>query len=92
MNAPRYLSVSILNTYIHNVFVAEELLHGIDVVGEVSGISVVRGHAYFTLKDRDAQIACNSFNCSKTYLPKKPLILSFWFIILTKAERDLPIF
>lgn len=70
MNAPRYLSVSILNTYIHNVFVAEELLHGIDVVGEVSGISVVRGHAYFTLKDRDAQIACNSFNCSKTYLPK----------------------
>ncbi len=70
MNAPRYLSVSILNTYIHNVFVAEELLHDIDVVGEVSGISVVRGHAYFTLKDRDAQIACNSFNCSKTYLPK----------------------
>lgn len=70
MNAPRYLSVSILNTYIHNVFVAEELLHGIDVVGEVSGISVVRGHAYFTLKDKDAQIACNSFNCNKTYLPK----------------------
>lgn len=70
MNAPRYLSVSVLNTYIHNVFVAEELLHDIDVVGEVSGISVVRGHAYFTLKDKDAQIACNSFNCSKTYLPR----------------------
>lgn len=70
MNAPRYLSVSIVNMYIHNVFVAEEMLHDIDVVGEVSGISVVRGHAYFTLKDKDAQIACNSFNCAKTYVPK----------------------
>lgn len=70
MNAPKYLSVSIVNMYIHNVFVAEEMLHDIDVVGEVSGISVVRGHAYFTLKDKDAQIACNSFNCSKTYVPK----------------------
>lgn len=70
MNSPRYLSVSIVNMYIHNVFVAEEMLHDIDVVGEVSGISIVRGHAYFTLKDKDAQIACNSFNCSKTYVPK----------------------
>ena len=70
MNSPRYLSVSIVNMYIHNVFVAEEMLHDIDVVGEVSGISVVRGHAYFTLKDKDAQIACNSFNCAKTYVPK----------------------
>lgn len=70
MNAPKYLSVSIVNMYIHNVFVAEEMLHDIDVVGEVSGISVVRGHAYFTLKDKDAQIACNSFNCAKTYVPK----------------------
>lgn len=70
MNTPRFLSVSIVNMYIHNVFVAEEMLHDIDVVGEVSGISVVRGHAYFTLKDKDAQIACNSFNCNKTYLPK----------------------
>lgn len=70
MNSPRYLSVSIVNMYIHNVFVAEEMLHDIDVVGEVSGISVVRGHAYFTLKDKDAQLACNSFNCAKTYVPK----------------------
>lgn len=70
MNAPKYLSVSLVNMYIHNVFVAEEMLHDIDVVGEVSGISVVRGHAYFTLKDKDAQIACNSFNCVKTYVPK----------------------
>ena len=70
MNAPRYLSVSIVNMYIHNVFVAEEMLHDIDVVGEVSGISVVRGHAYFTLKDKDSQIACNSFNCARTYVPK----------------------
>ena len=70
MNSPKFLSVSIVNMYIHNVFLAEEMLHGIDVVGEVSGISVVRGHAYFTLKDKDAQIACNSFNCAKTYVPK----------------------
>lgn len=70
MNAPKFLSVSIINSYIKNVFVAEEMLHDIDVAGEVSGISVVRGHAYFTLKDKDAQIACNSFNCAKTYIPK----------------------
>lgn len=46
------------------------MLHNINVAGEVSGFKVTKGHAYFTLKDENCQIACNCFNCAKTYIPK----------------------
>ncbi|MCX4362529.1 MAG: exodeoxyribonuclease VII large subunit [Clostridia bacterium] len=64
------LNVTALNGYINSIFRAEEMLHGISVAGEVSGIKVSKGHAYFTLKDEKSQISCNSFNYVKTYLPK----------------------
>lgn len=67
----KYISVSVLNSYLHNIFVAEELLHNISVCGEVSGIKISRSHAYFTLKDANSQISCCSFNCAKTYIPKE---------------------
>ncbi len=64
------LNVTTLNNYINSIFRAEEMLHNINVAGEVSGFKVTKGHAYFTLKDENCQIACNCFNCAKTYIPK----------------------
>lgn len=59
------ITVSQLNTYIKQIFEAEELLHGIGVVGEVSGWSVVRGTAYFTLKDASSALSCVCFCADK---------------------------
>ncbi len=65
-----YLSVTELNTYIKQIFDAEDLLHRICVVGEVSGFSIRGFHAYFTLKDENSQLRCCLFNYAKTYVPK----------------------
>lgn len=65
-----YITVEELNFYINNVFLGEELLHNVPVVGEVSGCSVVGGHCYFTLKDPKAQIKVCFFNCSGKYVPQ----------------------
>lgn len=65
-----FVSVSLLTGYIRNIINAEELLHNIKLVGEVSGIRCSGPHAYFTLKDEAAQISCNCFSYAKTYLPK----------------------
>lgn len=65
-----FVSVSLLTGYIKNILGAEELLHDIKLVGEVSGLRCSGPHAYFTLKDENAQIACNCFSYAKTYLPK----------------------
>jgi exodeoxyribonuclease VII large subunit len=58
------ISVTQLNSYIRNIFDAEELLHNIDVVGEVFGVSVSRGVIYFSLKDENATLPCVCFNSS----------------------------
>ncbi len=65
-----YISVSLLTGYIKNMINAEDLLHEVKLVGEVSGIRCSGPHAYFTLKDESAQIQCNCFSYAKTYLPK----------------------
>lgn len=64
-----YLTVEEFNIYVNNIFVEEELLHNVSIVGEVSGCSVVAGHCYFTLKDKKAQVQVNCFNCERTYVP-----------------------
>lgn len=56
------ISVSQLAFYIKNIFEAEELLYNISVVGEVSGLKIVRGIAYFDIKDEAALISCVCFN------------------------------
>ena len=66
----KYLSVTVLNTYIKNIFCAEEMLHDIQLCGEVSGIRVSGGNAFFTLKDENAAIQCNCFGVKNTYVPK----------------------
>lgn len=61
----RTISVSQLATYIKQIFEAEELLFNISVVGEVSGFKLVRGIAYFDLKDENALISCVCFDGEK---------------------------
>lgn len=46
------------------------IFHGLEVFGEVSGARMSGAHLYFTLKDRESQIACTSFNAARTYIPK----------------------
>lgn len=55
------ISVSKLNTYIKQIFDAEELLHNIRVVGEVFGVSKARNVTYFSLKDEGATLPCVCF-------------------------------
>lgn len=54
----RAITVSQLNNYIKQVFDAEELLHGVEVVGDVDGIRQHGGAVYFTLKDAVSCIPC----------------------------------
>lgn len=57
----RTLSVTELSTYVSNIFEMEELLHGVKVVGEVSGLSFVRGNLFFSLKDENCILPCVMF-------------------------------
>ena len=57
----RTLSVTELSTYVSNIFEMEELLHGVSVVGEVSGLSFVRGNLFFSLKDENCILPCVMF-------------------------------
>lgn len=70
MNLSKYLSVSEFNSIISNIFKAEEMLHNITILGEVSAFKVYAAHAYFTLKDSEGEISCTCFNYMKTYVPK----------------------
>lgn len=69
MSKREFITVEELNYYINDVFLNQELLHNVPVVGEVSGCSVVGGHCYFTLKDAKAQIKVCLFNCAGKYIP-----------------------
>ena len=52
-----YITVSELNFYLNRIIDAEELLHDIFLVGEVSGAGLNKGNLYCTLKDENAAIA-----------------------------------
>lgn len=55
------ISVSKYNTYIKQIFDAEELLHNIKIIGEVFGVSFSRQVLYFSLKDENATLSCVCF-------------------------------
>ena len=63
-----YITVSQLNSYIHNSLAAESLLSGVVVYGEISGYKISGAHAYFSLKDSSAVISCNCFNYASKYI------------------------
>lgn len=57
-----FASVSELNSYAEQVVSSDPLLSNFEVTGEISGFKVyASGHAYFTLKDQDAQISAVMF-------------------------------
>ena len=59
------VTVTQLSTYLKQIFDAEELLHNISVIGELSGYSNVRGTAYFTLKDETSALSCVCFSADE---------------------------
>lgn len=56
------ISVTRYNTYIKQIFDAEELLHNIQIIGEVFGVSFSRQTAYFSLKDDESSLQCMCFD------------------------------
>ena len=65
-----YITVTELNFYLSRIIDAEELLHNMYVLGEVSGCSIHKGKLYCTLKDENAQISIVCFAVDKTYVPE----------------------
>jgi len=61
MTEQRGITVTQLNNYIKQVFEAEELLHNVEVIGELSGVKQTGNQVYFTLRDKDASIQCVCF-------------------------------
>lgn len=70
------ISVSQLSGYIKGIFDAEELLHNIKVYGEISGLSVLRGNAYFSLKDEDSILPCVYFGVKENSLNNGDLVVA----------------
>lgn len=62
----KVFSVVQLNKLINQIFNAEEYLHGILVSGEVTNFKISGAHAYFNLKDDEAQIFCTFFNIARS--------------------------
>ena len=55
------ITVTQLNTYIKQIFDAEEFLHNISVEGEIFGVSSARNVIYFSLKDENSTLSCVCF-------------------------------
>ncbi len=56
------ISVSQFNTYVHNIFLAEELLFNVALFGEISEMSWSGNNVFFTLKDEFSVLSCVSFS------------------------------
>ncbi len=55
------LSVVQFNTFVKNIFDAEEFLHDISIFGEVTNFKISGANAYFDLKDEGALLSCVKF-------------------------------
>ncbi len=71
------LSISQFNTFVKNIFDAEEFLHNISVFGEVTNFKISGGHAYFDLKDENAMLSCVKFGASDINIKNGDLITVF---------------
>ena len=65
------ISVSQFNNYVHNIFIAEEILQNIQIYGEVSGLSFSGNNLYFSIKDENAVLSCVKFGYENGYIPKE---------------------
>ena len=55
------ITVTKFNNYVKNIFNAEELLHNIQIVGEVFGVSFSKTATYFSIKDEESSLPCVCF-------------------------------
>ena len=55
------ITVTKFNNYVKNIFNAEELLHNINIVGEVFGVSFSKSATYFSIKDEESSLPCVCF-------------------------------
>jgi len=65
------ISVSQFNNYVHNIFVAEEILQNIAVYGEVTSVSMSGGNLYFSIRDEGAVLSCVRFGAGQGFMPKE---------------------
>ncbi|MFW6026680.1 MAG: exodeoxyribonuclease VII large subunit, partial [Candidatus Woesearchaeota archaeon] len=60
-----HISVSQFNQYLKRVIDAESFLKNISIVGEISQYNIVRGIAYFVVKDKYSILNCVLFGADK---------------------------
>ena len=58
------LTVVQFNSFIKKIFDAEEFLHNIAIIGEVTNYKISGNNAFFDLKDSQAMISCIKFGAS----------------------------
>lgn len=54
-------TVTKFNNIVRDIFISEELLHHVKIVGEVFGVSKSRSAIYFSIKDEQSTLPCVSF-------------------------------
>lgn len=66
----QYITVSELNSFLSHFISQDERLTDVAIVGEVSGVKIVRGHMYCTIKDKNSSFPFIVFNVkSFEYMP-----------------------
>lgn len=58
------ISVTKFNNIVRDIFNNEELLHSVNVCGEVFGVSRAKTAIYFSVKDEESSLPCVCFNLS----------------------------
>ena len=58
------ISVTKFNSIVRDIFNNEELLHSVNVCGEVFGVSRAKTAIYFSIKDEESSLPCVCFNLS----------------------------
>ncbi len=71
------LSVVQFNTFVKQIFDAEEFLSNISVLGEVTNLKISGGNAYFDLKDESAMLSCVKFGASDLTIKNGDLVTVF---------------
>lgn len=71
------LTISQFNTFVKNIFDAEEFLHNISIFGEVTNFKISGGNAYFDLKDENAMISCVKFGANDLDIKNGDLVTAF---------------
>lgn len=56
------ISVTKFNSIVRDIFNNEELLHSVNIVGEVFGISKAKNAVYFSIKDENSSLPCICFD------------------------------